>query len=228
MDTNNIQIFINNLFGELRVAELNGEVYFCLSDACRSLEFTNLESAANDFLDVIKRRNSSTTTFCYIPTTITHMAVFRDGNSKEVTQTVNMIYVNEAALFLLIFRSRKEKAVQFQDWVMGYVLPSIRKIGIQKTEELFNNEINRLKQQNIELQNENNYLINSNKIAGEIAMSNCSKNLDNLIMQYNLLTSNAISNQEKFRILTEDPTEFNIGINLEEYVNSYKHNLGLE
>ena len=35
---NNIQIFNNNSFGELRVIENDGKVWFCLSDVCKALE----------------------------------------------------------------------------------------------------------------------------------------------------------------------------------------------
>ena len=38
---NNIQIFSNNSFGELRVIEKDGKVWFCLSDACKALEIRN-------------------------------------------------------------------------------------------------------------------------------------------------------------------------------------------
>ena len=38
---NNIQIFSNNSFGELRVIEKDGKVWFCLSDACKALGINN-------------------------------------------------------------------------------------------------------------------------------------------------------------------------------------------
>ena len=36
-----IQIFSNNSFGELRVIEKDGKVWFCLSDVCKALEIRN-------------------------------------------------------------------------------------------------------------------------------------------------------------------------------------------
>ena len=38
---NNIHIFSNNSFGELRVIEKDGKVWFCLTDACKALEIRN-------------------------------------------------------------------------------------------------------------------------------------------------------------------------------------------
>lgn len=46
-----------------------------------------------------------------------------------------MIIVSEAGLYKLIFTSRKEEAVTFQDWVCEEVLPSIRKTGQYGTPE---------------------------------------------------------------------------------------------
>jgi hypothetical protein len=37
--------------------------------------------------------------------------------------------INEAALYSLIFRSRKPQAKKFRRWVTGTVLPAIRKTG---------------------------------------------------------------------------------------------------
>ena len=38
---NNIHIFSNNSFGELRVIEKDGKVWFCLSDVCKALGINN-------------------------------------------------------------------------------------------------------------------------------------------------------------------------------------------
>jgi prophage antirepressor-like protein len=41
----------------------------------------------------------------------------------------NKLIVNESGLYALVFKSRKEEALKFQDWVTSEVLPSIRKTG---------------------------------------------------------------------------------------------------
>ena len=45
----------------------------------------------------------------------------------------DMLCVTESGLYKLIMRSNKSEAEQFQDWVTGEVLPSIRKHGIYAT-----------------------------------------------------------------------------------------------
>lgn len=40
-----------------------------------------------------------------------------------------MVFINEAGVFKLIFRSSKPKAEEFANWVCGEVFPSIRKTG---------------------------------------------------------------------------------------------------
>lgn len=41
----------------------------------------------------------------------------------------HLIYIDEPNLYRLVFKSRKEEAELFQDWVFDEVLPSIRKTG---------------------------------------------------------------------------------------------------
>ena len=41
----------------------------------------------------------------------------------------NIIYISESNLYRIIFKSRKDEAEKFQDWVFEEVLPSIRKTG---------------------------------------------------------------------------------------------------
>ena len=38
---NELKIFNNKEFGEIRIAIINGEPWFCLADICRALELTN-------------------------------------------------------------------------------------------------------------------------------------------------------------------------------------------
>jgi len=45
---NNIRIFKNETFGEVRVTELNGEPMFCLADVAKALEYANPAKAVID------------------------------------------------------------------------------------------------------------------------------------------------------------------------------------
>ncbi len=116
----NLEVFKNSGF-ELRGGLINGEPYFVLADICKALDIGNTT-------DVAKRLNDST--LCTIEVAI---------NNRQVK--VNA--VTESGLYKVIFQSRKEEALQFQDWVTSEVLPSIRKNGMYATaptiEKMINN-----------------------------------------------------------------------------------------
>ena len=88
---NEIQIFNNNNFGNLRVIVKDGKVWFCLADACKALEIRNPS-------DVKKRLDSSGIDTIEVST-----------NSKnrhgEFTRITTMTYIDEANLYRCIFRS---------------------------------------------------------------------------------------------------------------------------
>jgi len=104
---NEIKIFKNDQFGEVRVSELNGEPLFCLADVCKALDLSNPSMVAGR---LSKKGISNTDT----PTS---------GGIQS------MIYINEGNLYKCIFQSRKADAEKFQDWVCEEVLPAIRKTG---------------------------------------------------------------------------------------------------
>lgn len=108
MTTNEIQVFSNSQFGDIRtiIAE-DGEPRFCLVDICRVLDIKNPR-------DVRQRLQSKG-----VDTTDTLTA----GGIQQLT------FINEPNLYKVIMRSDKPQAEPFQDWVCGEVLPSIRKTG---------------------------------------------------------------------------------------------------
>lgn len=104
---NEIQIFKHDKLGELRVTGTAENPMFCLSDVCKSLELGNV-TALKSRLDE-KGFNQ--------------IKVLTKGGYQQ------MFFVNEPNLYRCIFRSDKEKAKEFQDWVFNEVLPAIRKTG---------------------------------------------------------------------------------------------------
>lgn len=108
---NELMVFQNPEFGELRTAERNGETWFCLADICRplGLKAYNVRERLKD--DGIVSTN-----------TVDSM-----GRKQE------MLFVNEGNLYRTIFQSRKPEAERFTDWVTEEVLPSIRKTGRYET-----------------------------------------------------------------------------------------------
>ncbi len=109
---NNLQVFENSEFGQVRTVIINDEPMFCLSDVCRVLELTSVSKVRERLLQ--KGVNS-------IPTPT-------NGGTQEMT------FINESNLYKVIFQSRKPEAERFSDWVTTEVLPSIRKHGVYVTE----------------------------------------------------------------------------------------------
>ena len=113
-----LQIFSNSEFGDVRSIIKDGEPWFCLADACRILEIKNSRDAKNRLM----QDGVGTTDII---------------DSLGRTQTLN--FISEPNLYKLIFQSRKAEAERFANWVTSEVLPSIRKHGLYAKEELLDN-----------------------------------------------------------------------------------------
>lgn len=100
---NELQIFNNEEFGEVRTVVVNNEPMFCLMDICKALEIKNAT-------DVSKRLDEDELTKLNLGS--------RAGETWFVT---------ESGLYAVILRSDKPNAKKFRKWVTGEVLPSIRK-----------------------------------------------------------------------------------------------------
>lgn len=102
-----LQIFSNSEFGEIRTITKDNEPMFCLADVCRILEIKNV----SDCKSRLRQKGVVTTD------TLTN-----GGKQK-------MVFIDESNLYKTIFQSRKDSAERFTDWVTSEVLPSIRKTG---------------------------------------------------------------------------------------------------
>lgn len=114
---NNLQIFSNSEFGEIRTITKDDEPMFCLADVCKALEISNVSQ-----LKTRLKEDGVITNEVGVQT-----GVKADGT--PAIQKVRMNFINESNLYKTIFQSRKESAERFTDWVTGEVLPSIRKTG---------------------------------------------------------------------------------------------------
>lgn len=103
---NDLTVFQNPEFGELRTVEQNGETWFCLADVCAPLGLR-----ASPVKGRLKAEGVITI----------------DTPTNSGVQ--GMLYVNEGNLYRAIFQSHKPEADRFTDWVTEEVLPSIRKTG---------------------------------------------------------------------------------------------------
>lgn len=104
---NELMIFNNPEFGEVRTLEENGAVLFCGSDVARALGYAKPQNAiATHCKGALKRG---------IPT--------KNGGEQE------MLFIPESDLYRLVFSSKLPTAEKFTDWVTEEVLPSIRRNG---------------------------------------------------------------------------------------------------
>lgn len=102
-----LQIFQNNVFGQVRVVEQDGEPWFVAKDVCNCLELSNSRKALSRLDDDEKGVTLSDTL----------------GGKQE------MATVNEYGLYSLVLSSRKPEAKEFKRWITHEVIPSIRKYG---------------------------------------------------------------------------------------------------
>lgn len=103
-----LKIFENAQFGQIRISVTeSGEPLFCLADVCKALGLTNPRKVKTQL-------NPKGVTISDTPT---------NGGIQQLN------FITEPNLYKCIFQSRKKEAEQFQDWVCGEVLPSIRKSG---------------------------------------------------------------------------------------------------
>lgn len=112
---NDLQIFKNNEFGEVRTKVINNEPYFSLNDVCRILEINNPSQAK---------------------TRLNKDGVISNEVIDSMGRTQQANFINESNLYKLIFQSRKSEAEKFADWVTSEVLPSIRKHGAYMSSEV--------------------------------------------------------------------------------------------
>ena len=115
---NNLQIFSNEEFGEIRTVTIDGEPWFVGKDVAASLGYGDTDQAIRKHVtedDKLSRRF--------------------DGSG----QNRNMTIINESGLYSLILSSKLESAKKFKHWVTSEVLPSIRKHGMYAVDDLLNN-----------------------------------------------------------------------------------------
>lgn len=115
MNENGIQVFMNEVFGEIRILEQNdGKVLFCGKDVADSLGYAIPSKAINAHCKGVSKLE--------VPT---------NGGIQ------NMLFITEGDLYRLITHSRRPDAEKFERWVFDDVLPSIRKHGSYSVQSQF-------------------------------------------------------------------------------------------
>lgn len=104
---NEIQIFSNQQFGEIRTVQQGEEILFIAVDVCNALDIKDTSRAVSRLDD--------------------------DEKGTTLIRTLggeqNLLAINEYGLYNLVLSSRKPEAKAFKRWVTHEVLPAIRKTG---------------------------------------------------------------------------------------------------
>ena len=116
----NIKIFNNAEFGEIRVMLIDDDPWFVGKDIAMALGYNNPQKAIRDHVDEQDRGVNEMDT---------------PGGKQSI------IIINEFGLYSLIFSSKLESAQRFKHWVTHEVLPSIRKHGMYMTDNLLETAI---------------------------------------------------------------------------------------
>ena len=104
---NQLKIFEKAEFGSVRVVTYNNEPWFVASDVAKALGYERPNDAVNAHCKKLNK--------------------FSYGNSPQGAMPYNII--PESDVYRLVMRSNLPGAVEFQDWVVEEILPSIRKTG---------------------------------------------------------------------------------------------------
>jgi len=105
---NNLQVFKNTEFGEIRTVLINNEPYFVGKDVAEVLGYQNASKAIADHVDEDDKLNNN--------------------SLLSLGQRGGWI-INESGLYSLILSSKLPTAKAFKKWVTSEVIPSIRKNG---------------------------------------------------------------------------------------------------
>lgn len=113
---NEITIFNNPEFGDVRTIMIDGEPWFVGNDVANALGYTRGRNAMAQHVD--------------------EGDALKQGVPDSNNHIQQMTVINESGLYSLIFGSKLESAKKFKKWVTAEVLPQLRKAGSYGTPKL--------------------------------------------------------------------------------------------
>lgn len=105
---NELRIFNNADFGDVRTVEKDGNIWFVGKDVAEALGYVRTADAVKAHIDADDKG------VCVLPT---------PGGRQETT------IINESGLYSLVLSSKLPSAKAFKRWITSEVIPSIRKTG---------------------------------------------------------------------------------------------------
>ena len=117
---NELQVFNNPEFGDVRTTVIDGEPWFVGKDVADILGYQNGSRDINRHVDEEDRQN------------------YQNGTFESPR---GMTIINESGLYSLVLSSKLPTAKKFKRWVTSDVLPAIRKTGGYQVNELTGREL---------------------------------------------------------------------------------------
>lgn len=119
MENNQVQVFNNVEFGDVRVIMQGEQPWFVGKDVAELLGYERARDAIAAHIDMEDKQ------------------IFKGGNSPLLKiPNRGLTIINESGLYSLILSSKLPSAKQFKHWVTSEVLPAIRKEGMYMTTEV--------------------------------------------------------------------------------------------
>lgn len=119
---NDMKIFENSEFGAVRIVDVNGEPWFVAKDVLRALDYADdynpsraMQAIPGEWKGVHRMHTP--------------------GGGQE------MLIISEQGLYFFLGRSDKPKALPYQMWVAGDVVPTIRRTGQYGTIKIHHVEV---------------------------------------------------------------------------------------
>lgn len=112
---NELRIFNNPEFGEIRTLEEGGKVLFCGSDVAKALGYKKPSDAVSAHCRYTAKRS--------IP------------HPQNPSKAMEMLFIPEGDIYRLAAKSELPGADKFESWIFDEVLPSLRKHGAYMTPE---------------------------------------------------------------------------------------------
>ena len=122
--SNEMKVFENEQFGQVRAMVIDGNPWFVAADVCKALDLNQVTNAIRKLDDDEKA---------------TTLISIKGGNGAIADKEINI--VSESGLYSLVLGSRKPEAKAFKRWVTHEVIPSIRKHGMYATDEVIDKMI---------------------------------------------------------------------------------------
>ena len=119
---NELMIFNNPEFGDIRTIEEDSKVLFCGSDVAKALGYKRPNDAISAHCrGTVKRR--------------TGVQTGTKADGSPAIQNIEMLFIPEGDIYRLAAKSELPGAERFESWIFDEVLPSIRKHGAYMTDD---------------------------------------------------------------------------------------------